>query len=91
MSDHDMATARWELEHCAIFGDDHVEARQVSRDLMKIRQSASGHQDDDDATSPGFADCLSYRRIEHTVHGDGAVVVECKGREFHLCGASVFS
>ena len=50
---------------------------------MKIRQSASGDQDDDDPTSARLANCLAHGRIEHAIHGDRAVVVEGKGREFH--------
>jgi len=83
MSDQDMPPTRWELEHRAIFGDDDVEARQVSCDVMKIRQTASRDKDDDDPTSPRLANSLTHGRIEYAIHGNCAVVINGKGREFH--------
>src|ERR1700674_5618284 len=78
-----MPAVGWELEHGAILSDDHVEARQVSRDVMEIEQPASRDQDDHDSAPPRLADRVAYSRVEHAVHGDRAVIVEGKGRELH--------
>ena len=83
MSDDHVPAARWELEHGAILADDDVEAGQVSSDVMEIGQPASRDQDDHDAAPARLTDRLADGRIEHAVDGDGAVVVESKGREFH--------
>ena len=83
MSDHRVSAARWELEHGAILSDEHVEAGQVSSDVMEIAQPASGDQNDYDAAPARLTDGLAYGRLEYAVDGNGAVVVEREGREFH--------
>src|SRR5438128_3760688 len=80
---HNAAPARREFEHRAIFANDDVKARQVAGDGVEIRQTSSGNEDDNNAAPSDFADGLPHGRIECSVHGDGAVVVECQGGEFH--------
>ena len=83
VSDDYMPTARGELEHGAILSDDHIEAGQVSGDAMEIRQPAPRDQDHHDPVPTRLADRVPYSEVEHAVDGDGAIVVESKGGEFH--------
>jgi hypothetical protein len=83
VSDNRVPAARWELEHGAILSHKHVKAGQVSSDVMEIAQPASRDQSDHDAAPPRLTDGVAHGRLEYAVDGDGAVVVEREGREFH--------
>ena len=60
-----------------------VEAGEIAGDLPQIGQPAAGHEHHDDPGLPGVADRVAHVGIERAVDGDGAVVVECDGRELH--------
>src|SRR6266545_4470498 len=78
-----MSPTCWKLEHGTVLRDDDIETRQITGHLTQIRQTSSGHEDHDDATSPRLADGLSNLGVEESIRGDRAVVVQRKGGKFH--------
>jgi hypothetical protein len=75
--------ARRELQHRAVLADDDVEAGEVAGQSVQFGEAAAGREHDEDAPASGIGDGVPHGGVEHAVIGDGAVVVQREGGEFH--------
>jgi hypothetical protein len=78
-----MPTARWELEHGPVLADDGIEAREVPSNTAEIGQPPPRDQNDGNSAPSCVGDRFTNGGIEYPLHRNRAVVVECKGGEFH--------
>ena len=83
MCDGDVAAAGGELEDGAVFADDRVEARKVSRHSSKIREPPARDENDRDPLLTGRPDGVTHRRIERVPGRYCPVVVDRNGPQFH--------
>jgi len=78
-----VAPTRRKIEHGSVFGDDDVEAGEITGNATEIRELSAGNQDHGDVPSADLGDRFPDGGIEIPVDGDGAVVIEGEGGELH--------
>jgi hypothetical protein len=78
-----MAAARRKVEHGAVLANHGVETADVSGNPAKVVEPPAGHQDDGDSLPARRANRVTHGRVEDSIDGDGAVVVERDDGEFH--------